>query len=808
MRKLYILILLAFSINTIHSQTILFEENFESSTNLFSLNTIDQGGTSFGNNLWVVNNSYFGGDVNVLCPFPISVPLAATPDQPVPITSNPQSSYLHITSQDGLSSSVDNCHFAAADLFGCNPSENYFARMSNSISTVGQSNVEVSFWWLCSGATGVAFGEVYYSTDNGTTWFTLGIINEYANQSNWIQTTIQNSVLDGQANLMIGFNFVNTADIFASPTDPAFGIDDFQISSSPSTTNTINTDPILLGPYCPGQPISVPFSAFGTFSSSNVYTAQLSNSFGLFTSPISIGTLNGSATSGVINAIIPLGTTPGTLYQIRVIANSPNTIGSPSPVNIEVAGSPTASISPDSYSSICAGGVAFLFFDGSAGEIQWSSSTNNVNFTPIPGANNATLTTAPITQTTYFLVAVTNNCGTTTSQSWAVTLTSIVNIPVNYTPNVLNLCNGPITVSVVGDFFDIVWSNQQAGTAVIVVSSASTVSVVGTDINGCPAASNPLVFIETTPAALSISPSSPITICSDPANLSASSGFNTYTWSDGEVGMSNSVSTPGSYSVTATDAQGCIVTSSPVIVQTGSSVDIPVSPSISAICDNVPATLTAGPGFFNYIWDNGAIGQEITVSLPGFYSVTGTDANGCPGESALVEVIQAQFPVANFTYTQTSGYAITFDNSSQNGLEYEWIFEGLGTSPLANPSFTFPDSGPYQITLIASNPCSSDTITKTIIVTYVGIQDLDESTHFSVSPNPSSDDFIIAQHGTSSFISGLTLRDISGRVVYQNAQEIKGLSNFILPASNLPAGMYFLHFETLNGTANIRVLKK
>ncbi len=808
MRKLYVLILLAFSINALQSQTILFEENFESFTNSFFLNTNDQGGTISGKNLWVVNNSYLGGDVNVFCPFPSSVPLSATPDQPIAITSNPQSSYLHITSQDGLSSSVDNCHFAAADIFGCNPPENYFARMSNSINTVGQSNVEVSFWWLCSGASAVAYGEVYYSIDNGSTWSTLGIINEYANQSNWIQTTIQNSVLDNQASLMIGFNFVNTSNLFVSPTDPAFGIDDFQISSSPSTINTINTDPILLGPYCPGQPISVPFSASGTFSSSNVYTAQLSNSFGLFTSPISIGTLNGSGTSGVINATIPMGTIPGTLYQIRVIASNPNTIGSPSVVNIEVAGSPTASISPDSYSSICAGGVAFLFFDGSAGQIQWLSSTNNVNFTPILGANNATLTTNPLTQTTYFQASVTNNCGTTTSQSWAVTLTNVVNIPVTYSPNALNLCNGPITVSVVGDFFDLVWSNQQAGTAVIVVSSASSISVVGTDINGCPAASNPLVFIETIPAAISISPASPITICSDPATLTASSGFVTYNWSDSHIGVSNSVTSPGSYSVTATDAQGCIVTSSPVIVQNGSSVNIPVSPSISAICDNVPATLTADVGFFNYTWSNGAIGQEITVSLPGFYSVSGTDANGCPGESALVEVIQAQFPVANFTYTQTSGYAITFDNSSQNGLEYEWIFGSLGASPLANPSFTFPDSGPYQITLIASNPCSSDTITKTIIVTYVGIQDLDESTNFSVSPNPSSEDFIITQHGSSSSISGLILRDISGRVVYQNAQEINELSNFILPTSNLPAGMYFLHFETMNGTVNIRVLKK
>ena len=574
------------------------------------------------------------------------------------------------------------------------------------------------------------------------------------------------------------------------------------------SAQTIITEPVLLGPYCPGQPISIPFSAIGTFEIGNVYTAVLSDAFGNFNFPTPIGFLDSNEPFGVIEALIPFGTLPGTFYQIQVISSLPFVTGSPSPVNIEVAGSPTATISPDSYSSICTGGVAFLFFEGSAGEIQWSSSTDNINFTPISGANNATLTTDPLTQTTYFLVALTNNCGTTTSQSWAVTLTSTVNIPVNYSPDALNLCNGPITVNVVGDFFDLVWSNQQAGTAVIVVSSASTVSVVGTDINGCPAASDPLVFIETTPAALSISPASPITICSDPATLTASMGFASYAWSDGEVGMSNSVTTPGSYYVTATDAQGCIVTSSPVIVQTGSSVDIPVSPSISAICDNVPATLTAGTGFFNYVWDNGALGQEITISLPGFYTVSATDANGCPGISAQVQVIQAQFPVANFSYTQTSGYTISFDNNSQNGLEYEWIFEDLGSSPLANPAFTFPDSGPYQITLITSNPCSSDTITKTIIVTFVGIQDLDESANFSVSPNPSSADFIIAQHDSNSSISGLTLSDISGRIVYQNGQEINGFSNFILPASNLPAGLYFLHFETLNRTVNIRVLKK
>ena len=565
-------------------------------------------------------------------------------------------------------------------------------------------------------------------------------------------------------------------------------------------------NPYFTGPFCPGQPISIPFSAFGTFNPINIYTVELSDAIGSFTSPIAIGSLNGNAASGSIDAIIPTGTLPSSFYLIRIVSSSPNVISNL--LGIEV-GDPTAFISQTSNVSVCIGGTAFLFFEGSPGTIQWSSSTDNLNFTPILGATNLTLTTNPLTQTTYYKVTVTNNCGIATSQSWTVTLTSIVNIPLSYSPDFLNLCNGPITVSVVGNFSDLVWSNLQTGTPSITVSSASSISVAGT-IDGCPAESDPLVFFETTPAPLTISPAGPITICSNPANLNASFGFVTYSWSDGGVEMSNSVSSPGSYTVTGTDAQGCNVTSSPVIVQLGSSVVIPISPDSSAICDNVPATLTAGGSGFEdnaYVWSNGAIGPEITVSLPGSYSVTGIDQNGCPGASDTVIVIQAQFPVANFSYSQTSGYTISFDNNSQNGQQYEWIFDSLGTSPLANPAFTFPASGAYQIKLIATNPCSSDTITKTIVVTYVGIQELDETIKFSVSPNPSSGDFIIIQHDINSSISGLTLRDISGRVVYENGLEIKGLSNFIMPASNLPAGLYFLQVETLNGAVNIRVLK-
>lgn len=76
--------------------------------------------------------------------------------------------------------------------------------------------------------------------------------------------------------------------------------------------------------YCPGDAISIPFEAFGTYTG-NTFTAQLSNASGSFASPVSIGTLalSGTNVSGTISATIPVGTAAGTQYHVRVISSTP-----------------------------------------------------------------------------------------------------------------------------------------------------------------------------------------------------------------------------------------------------------------------------------------------------------------------------------------------------------------------------------------------------------------------------------------------------------------------------------------------------
>lgn len=93
------------------------------------------------------------------------------------------------------------------------------------------------------------------------------------------------------------------------------------------TPQTLTTAAISGSPFCAGTNLNVNFTATGIFSSGNVFTAQLSDSTGSFVTPISIGTLTSTATSGTIAAVIPANTLHGTQYRMRVVSSNPSING-------------------------------------------------------------------------------------------------------------------------------------------------------------------------------------------------------------------------------------------------------------------------------------------------------------------------------------------------------------------------------------------------------------------------------------------------------------------------------------------------
>jgi hypothetical protein len=140
-----------------------------------------------------------------------------------------------------------------------------------------------------------------------------------------------------------------------------------------SKAQTITTSPILITEYCGGANITVDYTITGTFGGSNVFTAQLSNASGSFSSPLTIGQVI-SLTSGSILATIPANTGLGLGYRIRVVGSSPLIPGSDNGTDLKINPIPTANAGLDQV--ICASTNSINLsgaIGGSASSSNWST---------------------------------------------------------------------------------------------------------------------------------------------------------------------------------------------------------------------------------------------------------------------------------------------------------------------------------------------------------------------------------------------------------------------------------------------------
>lgn len=329
------------------AQQVLFSEDFESSVHAFTLNTLDVGSSATGDNQWVVNNAYAGGQGSMTCMgFPFSYTVPNTPAQPAGIT-NANGHYLHIVSTAALASGISNCNFAAADGL-CTGAANHFARMSADVSTMGLQVVTLKFWWLCRGSNN-SYGEVYYSTDAGTSWLPVSApVEKYRAQATWTQQTISMPEFAGQAALRFGFRFVNQQTPNAN--DPAFGLDDVLITATAQDPNGLFTGSITPSTYCPGSTLLVPYTASGAWNPGNTFTALLSDASGSFAGATPIGSVS-STFSGTVQGTIPADMPLGTGYLVKVVASSPAMEGTVSVTALTLVGAPFAGIS--THVSIC-----------------------------------------------------------------------------------------------------------------------------------------------------------------------------------------------------------------------------------------------------------------------------------------------------------------------------------------------------------------------------------------------------------------------------------------------------------------------
>ncbi|MEM1120845.1 MAG: PKD domain-containing protein, partial [Bacteroidota bacterium] len=186
-----------------------------------------------------------------------------------------------------------------------------------------------------------------------------------------------------------------------------------------------------------------------------------------------------------------------------------------------------------------------------------------------------------------------------------------------------------------------------------------------------------------------------------------------YVWSTGDTTPILTNLPAGTHMVTVTDAEGqrgtaSVTLTQPAPIRFNLEIILPGCPNSADGRITINATGTVG----NPLYDFG-VGVStdpfilgVTVG-PKRYSIF--DGNGCRADTSFtIESISANPPTPAFE-VETLGLNATFtDNTTNEPLSYLWKFGDGTTSTETDPVHQYPDTGSYEVCLIVSNACDTD----------------------------------------------------------------------------------------------------
>jgi len=269
---------------------------------------------------------------------------------------------------------------------------------------------------------------------------------------------------------------------------------------------------------------------------------------------------------------------------------------------------------------------------------------------------------------------------------------------VNYKPPIHSSSSGTacnsVTLSTDGGMRAYRWSNGDT-TRTITVTQSGTYTVTVTDGSGTTYTSDP-ISVSIINASVSINNGSDPAICSGRSAVLDAGIASLYAWSTGATASSISVNTPGTYSVTITDANGC--TASDVAVVTAAPNPV-INLNDASFCSGQSATLDAGNAGAAYLWSTNETTQTITVSTTGNYYVTVTDASGCTA-SDVAAVTAHPLPVVNIRDVSVCPGSHASLDAGNPGSSYLW------STGETTQSIIISQAGAYSVTVTDIYGCS------------------------------------------------------------------------------------------------------
>ncbi len=374
------------------------------------------------------------------------------------------------------------------------------------------------------------------------------------------------------------------------------------------------------------------------------------------------------------------------------------------------------------------------------------------------GSTNNSLT--ELTAGTYS-VDVTDANGCLTSLSVIITQPTVLSSGINYFSDVSCAGGNDGEASVLASGgtmpYTYLWSNG-ATTAVINTLTAGTYTVTITDDLGCTSVSSITI---TEPNILSISSVNSTDVSCYGGNDGSASVLVTggtlpysYSWSNGATTANISSLAAGSYTVTVTDANGCITFASITITQPD---DLVI---VASVTDNVSCfgvadgsanvTVEGGTMPYIYLWSNNASTDNVSGLLAGSYDVTVSDAHGC-SSSTSINITEPDLLTATIAASTNVSC-----NGGNNG-EATVLAEG-GTMPYSylwsnssiNETATGLSAGNYTVAIVDVNGCVAYTYA-VITEPDVLVSSISTQTNVSCTGGNDGEATVLASGGTSPY---------------------------------------------------------
>ena len=437
--------------------------------------------------------------------------------------------------------------------------------------------------------------------------------------------------------------------------------------TTPSVNVTVNPLPVAnivaSGPltYCQGGSLNLTATGIGSYQWSNGSSAAIL--------PI---TTSGSYSYTITNAAGCSATSTAAVVQINPVPTVTSVLGN----NAVCMGSNTT------YTNATTGGV-------------WSSANPNIASVSAAGQING-------------LQAGSSTINYTVTNSFGCSTIASKTIVVNPVPSAITQVNGNTTFCTGGSVTlvappadNYLWSNS-ATTQNITVNTSGNYSVTAS-LSGCTGTSIPVTVTVNALPSTTITSSATALCPGATATLSVPTAA-TYLWSNGAITPSIATATPGSYSVTVTNAAGCTATSAPVAITAATVPTVSVTPNGPvAFCagGNVVLNSTASAGT-TYLWSNGATTPNITAAASGVYFVTVTNAAGCQASSNNIVVnAQQTFTASAIALSPTTvcaGTPVTLVASP--GSSYLW------SNGATTQGVNVTAGGPITVTVTNASGCT------------------------------------------------------------------------------------------------------